>query len=273
MRKLGRGLGAILEDVEEGYLKSISNKIVREIEISKIVTNPFQPRRVFNQQSINELAKSIEKYGLMQPIIVIKEKEKYILVAGERRVRAFKSLGRNRIKAIISDISLSELREYALIENIQREDLNAIDIAISLKALIDEYGFTHEELAKNIGKSRAYISNMLRLLNLPDMVKNKIIQNQITYGHAKVLIGLSEDEVKKSIEKIEKDNLSVRETEKFVRALKKGNKKSLNKDINSIALKFRKLGFDIDAKEDFIKIKLKNETDLEKLEKLIDKII
>ena len=272
MKKLGRGLGAILEDVEEGYLKSISKKVVREIEISKIVTNPFQPRKVFNKKSINELAKSIEKYGLMQPIIVVKDKDKYILVAGERRLRAFKSLGRNRIKAIISDISLNELREYALIENIQREDLNAIEIALSLKSLIDEYGFTHEELAKNIGKSRAYISNMLRLLNLPQIAKEKIIQNKITYGHAKVLVGLNEEEIKKSIDKIEKENLSVRATEKFVRDLKKNNK-VLNDDIKNIALKLKKIGLKVEAKEDFIKIKLKNETDLQKLKKLMDKII
>ena len=279
MKKLGRGLGAILEDVEAGYLKSIPQKGIKEIEIEKIKPNPFQPRKTFNEESIKELAASIQKHGLMQPIIVIENEGEYILVAGERRLRAVKSLGKENIKAIISDISLKDLREYALIENIQREDLNAIEIAYSLKSLIDEFGFTHEELAKNLGKSRTYISNMLRLLNLPESVQDKLSQNKITYGHAKVLLGLEEDEINKAVEKIEKENLNVRETEKYIKNLKtkkdytnKEKDEEFNKEILEIALKFKKIGLKVEIGKDYLKMKFKNETDLEKLKEFMDKI-
>ncbi len=279
MKKLGRGLGAILEDVEAGYLKSIPQKGIKEIEIEKIKPNPFQPRKTFNEESIKELAASIQKHGLMQPIIVIENEGEYILVAGERRLRAVKSLGKENIKAIISDISLKDLREYALIENIQREDLNAIEIAYSLKSLIDEFGFTHEELAKNLGKSRTYISNMLRLLNLPESVQDKLSQNKITYGHAKVLLGLKEDEINKAVEKIEKEHLNVRETEKYIKNLKtkenytnKEKDEEFNKEILEIALKFKKIGLKVEIGKDYLKMKFKNETDLEKLKEFMDKI-
>ena len=277
MKKLGRGLGAILEDVEAGYLKSIPQKGIKDIEIEKIKPNPFQPRKTFNDESIKELAASIEKHGLMQPVIVIENEGEYILVAGERRLRAVKSLGKESIKAIISDISLKDLREYALIENIQREDLNAVEIAYSLKSLIDEFGFTHEELAKNIGKSRTYISNMLRLLNLPKSVQEKLSQNKISYGHAKVLLGLEENEINKAVERIEKENLNVRETEKYIKTLKKKDKKTedkeeFNKEILEIAFKFKKLGLKVEIGKDYLKMKFKNETDLKKLKEFMDKI-
>jgi len=274
MKKLGRGLGAILEDVEAGYLKSIPQKGIKDIEIDKIKLNPYQPRKTFDENSINELAKSIQKHGLMQPIVVIEDNDEYILVAGERRLRAVKSLGKTTIKAIVSDISIDELREYALIENIQREDLNPLEIAASLKALIDEYGVTHEELAKSLGKSRTYISNMIRLLNLPQSVKNKLLENKITYGHAKILVGLSEDKIEKTLEKIEKDNLNVRETENLVKKYKASKKE--NEDINielvEIASKLKNLGIKVEIGKDFLKMKFRNETDVRKLKELIDKI-
>ena len=277
MKKLGRGLGAILEDVETGYLKSIPNKGIQEIDINKISLNPYQPRKTFNEESIKELALSIEKHGLLQPIVVIEDNGKYILVAGERRLRAFKLLNKDKIKAIISDISLKDLREYALIENIQREDLNPLEIAISLKSLIDEYGFTHEELAKSIGKSRTYITNMLRLLHLPNEVQKKILDNKISYGHAKILIGLEEKEINKVVEKIENENLSVRDTEKYIKSLKTKEKKEdkakeLNEEVLLVAQKLKKLGLKIETGKGYIKLKFKNETDLKNLEKLIDKL-
>ncbi len=274
MKKLGRGLGAILEDVEAGYLKSIPNKSIQEIDIKKIKSNPYQPRKQFDENSIQELAASIKKHGLMQPIIVVENNGEYILVAGERRLRAVESLKKDKIKAIVSDISLKELREYALIENIQREDLNPLEIAMSLKALIDEYGFTHEELAKNLGKSRAYISNMLRLLTLPEDVQNKLLENKITYGHAKVLIGLEKNKIDNVVEKIEKDNLSVRDTENLIKKYKKSKKdnEEISEDLLDVALKLKKMGFKIEIGKNFLKLKFKNETDLKKLKTLIDKL-
>ena len=270
MKKLGRGLGAILEDVEAGYLKSIPNKGIQEIEIQNINPNPYQPRKHFDEESIKELAASIKRHGLMQPIVVIEEDGKYILVAGERRLRAVKSLGKDKIKAIITDISLKDLREYALIENIQREDLNALEIANSFKSLIEEFGFTHEELAKNIGKSRTYITNMLRLLTLPESVQKKLLENKITYGHAKVLVGLDEEKVNNVIEKIEKENLSVRDTEDIIK--KEKSKQEIDEDINKLVKKLRDFGIKVEVGKDFLKLKFKNETDKENLKKLIDKL-
>ena len=278
MKKLGRGLGAILEDVEAGYLKSIPKNGIKEISLEKIKINPYQPRKTFNEEAINELAASIKKHGLMQPVIVIEENGEFILVAGERRLRAVKSLGKKEIKAIISDISLNELREYALIENIQREDLNPIEIASSLQSLIDEHGYTHENLAKNIGKSRSYISNILRLLNLPEFIKEKVAQNKISYGHAKILLGLSEKEMVETVENIEKNNLSVREAEKFIKNLKKPILKKekeenlLDENVLEIAKKLKKLGLKIELGKDYLKISYKNGHDLENLRKLLDKL-
>ena len=277
MKKLGRGLGAILEDVEAGYLKSMPKNGIREIEIDKITPNPYQPRKNFNEEAIRELASSIKQHGLMQPVIVIENEGKFILVAGERRLRAVKLLGQKEIKAIISDISLNELREYALIENIQREDLNPIEIAQSLKSLIDEYGYTHEILAKNLGKSRSYITNILRLLNLPDFVKKKVAKNEISYGHAKILLGLSNEDMSKVVENITKENLSVRETEKFIKNLKKPIQKEkeenvLDKNVLELAKKLKNLGLKIELGKDYLKISYKKRQDLQNLRKLLDKL-
>ena len=275
MKKLGRGLGAILEDVEAGYLKSIPKNGVKEIPVEKIKLNPYQPRKNFNEEAIKELAISIEKHGLMQPIIVIEENGEFILVAGERRLRAVKYLGKKEIKAIISDISLNELREYALIENIQREDLNPLEIAQSLKSLIDEHGYTHETLAKNIGKSRSYITNILRLLNLPDFVKEKVANNEISYGHAKVLLGLSLEEMSKVVENITKENLSVRETEKFIKNSKRIVQKKepiLDENVLEVVKKLKNLGLKIELGRDYLKISYKNGQDLQNLRKLLDKL-
>ena len=278
MKKLGRGLGAILEDVEAGYLKSIPKNGIKEIPVEKIKINPYQPRKTFNEEAINELASSIKKHGLMQPVVVIEENGEFILVAGERRLRAVKSLGQKDIKAIVSEISLDELREYALIENIQREDLNPVEIAESLRALINEHGYTHETLAKNIGKSRSYITNILRLLNLPDIVKEKVAKNEISYGHAKILLGLSEEDVLKVVDNIIKKSMSVRETEKFIKNLKNPVQKKekeenlLDEDILEVAKNLKNLGLKIELGRDYLKISYKNKQDLQNLRKLLDKL-
>jgi len=272
MKKLGRGLGAILEDVEAGYLKSIPNKGIQEIDIKKIKKNPYQPRKTFDEKAIKELASSIQKHGLMQPIVVIEHNKEYILVAGERRLKAFEYLKKDKIKAIITDISLKDLREYALIENIQREDLNPLEIAMSLKSLIEEHGFTHEELAKNIGKSRSYITNLLRLLNLPQKAKESLLENKITFGHAKILAALNENEIEKILEKIEKKSLSVRETEELIKKKRNKNREEIKKEVVDFAQKLEKLGLEIELGKNFIKIKYKNETDLKKLKEISDKL-
>ncbi|WP_457560522.1 ParB/RepB/Spo0J family partition protein [Caminibacter sp.] len=270
MKRLGRGLSAILEDAEAGYLKDLPQSGVNEIDIEKIVPNPYQPRKEFSDESINELADSIKKHGLLQPIVVIKDNDRYILVSGERRLRAFKKLGKTKIKALIAEYSKKDLREYALIENIQREDLNPIEIALSLHSLIEEHGYTHEELAKNIGKSRTYITNMLRILNLPQKVIDKIKKDEISIGHAKILVSLPSEKINEVIKEIEDKNLNVRETEKLVKKLKQSvENDEMNEEIVEIGYLLKKDGFKIELGKDFIKIKLRNETDLQKLKKLL----
>jgi len=276
MKRLGRGLSSILEDAEAGYLKELQGGGVEEIEISKIKTNPYQPRREFNEEAIKELAESIKRYGLLQPVVLIKDKDGYILVAGERRLRATRLLGEESIKAIVVDYSKDDLREYALIENIQREDLNPIEVAYSLQSLIEEHGYTHEELAGAISKSRSYVTNLLRILNLPEYIHEKIKNGVLSVGHAKVLIGLDEKLLKKVVEEIEKKSLNVRDTEKLIQRLKnpkpEKENEELDKRVVNVAEKFKKLGLKVEINKDSIKIKFKNNKDLKKLEKLLNVI-
>lgn len=276
MKRLGRGLSSILEDAEAGYLKELPSGGVEEIEISKIKTNPYQPRREFNQEAIEELADSIKKYGLLQPIVLIKDGDGYILVAGERRLRATKLLGEELIKAIVVDYSKDDLREYALIENIQREDLNPIEVAYSLQSLIEEHGYTHEELANAISKSRSYVTNLLRILNLPEFVHDKIKRGVLSVGHAKVLLGLDDELLKKVIDEIEKKSLNVRDTEKLIQRLKNPAKEKedfeLDKRVVVLAEKFKKIGLKVEINKDSLKIRFKNNKDLKKLEKLLNLI-
>jgi len=277
MKRLGRGLSSILEDAEAGYLKELPSHGVEEIEVKKIKPNPYQPRREFNEEAIKELSLSIKKYGLLQPIVLIKDdNDEYILVAGERRLRAVRLLGDEYIKAIVVDYSKNDLREYALIENIQREDLNPIEVAYSLQSLIEEHGFTHEELANAISKSRSYVTNLLRILNLPEFVHDKIKKDILSVGHAKVLIGLDDEILKKVVEEIEKKSLNVRDTEKLIQKLKNPKKETkdtpLDKRVVEIADKFKKLGLKVEINKDSIKIKIKNNKDLKKIEKLLNVI-
>ncbi len=237
---LGRGLGAILEEVEEAYKQnSGSSEFVKEILLEDIIVNPFQPRKQFDAESIAELSESIKRHGLLQPVIVIKSNDKFMLIAGERRLRATKLAGIPKIKAIVADIDKDRIRELALIENIQRENLNSIELAISLKELIEEHNLTHEELSDIVKKSRSFITNTLRLLQLDEYVKDKLMQNKITHGHAKVLVGLEVNEQKKITDSIIGQKLSVRDTEELVAKLKepiRGAKKTSQSATNKLEL-------------------------------------
>ncbi|GAX87809.1 chromosome partitioning protein, ParB family [Lebetimonas natsushimae] len=273
MKRLGKGLGAILADVEAGYLKDLPEEGLNQIEIEKIKPNPFQPRKEFDEKSIEELATSIDRYGLLQPIVVIKDSGNYILVAGERRLRAVKKLGKKDIKAIVLDIDLNELREFALIENIQRENLNPIEIAKSLKSLIEEHNYTHEELAKIISKSRSYVTNLLRLLSLPEYVQEKVKNNEISVGHAKIMANLDENEIKHVISEINNKKLNVRETENLINKIKnKKENKEIIPEVTVLSEKLKNLGLKVEIGNKYIKILWKNEKDREKLKKLIDLI-
>ena len=227
---LGRGLSSLIGDSD---IKNSSNKI----SISSIVPNKNQPRKIFEKEALEELKNSIKERGIIQPLIVRKSDDhdnKYEIIAGERRWQAAQSAGLNEVPVVIIAADNLKSLELAIIENIQRKDLNAIEEAESYKNLIENFGYDQEQVSQFIGKSRSHISNSLRLLSLPEKIIDLIRQEKISQGHAKILIGL--DNALLLVEKIIKKKLSVRQTESLVRILKKGpNKKNNNKDSNVIA--------------------------------------
>jgi ParB family chromosome partitioning protein len=231
---LGRGLGDILSEVEEAYEKDLSGidsfeleaqgARVEELPVEKISPNPFQPRKHFDEGALKELSHSIKEHGLLQPIVVIEKEEGYLLIAGERRLRAHKLANLPSIKAIIANVEIDEfrLRELALIENIQRENLNAIELAHSYAELIEVHNITHDELSDIVHKSRSQITNTMRLLSLSDYAKKQLVKGKISQGHAKVLVGLDEKKQKIIIDSIIGQKLSVRDVEKMVKNNKSG---------------------------------------------------
>ena len=235
-KALGRGLSALISDTEKSYENSLidNSELVIEIDVDSIKPNPFQPRKRFNSSSLTELSNSIKEHGLLQPILIYEDNNEYFLIAGERRLRASKLAGMTNIKSIIVDVDLKKLRELALIENIQREDLNPIDLALSYSALIEDYDITQDVLALKLQKSRSQIANTLALLRLPEYVQNLLISGNISQGHAKVLVNLSDNDCKLVVDSIIGQKLSVRETEKLVKNIKniKNIKNSVTKKPN-----------------------------------------
>lgn len=220
---LGRGLGELLGEVETAYGKSSgnSNSGVNKIEVSLIKPNPNQPRKIFDEEKLQELSASIKEHGLLQPIVVVEDEDgTYTLIAGERRLRAHKLANIEEIKAIIVDKDEFKLRELALIENIQRDDLNIIELVFCYAQLLNEHNITHEELSKKVFKSRTSITNTLRLLQLSSYVQQFLATDKISAGHAKMMIGLTTEDQKKICDTIIGQKLSVRETEKLIKDLK-----------------------------------------------------
>ncbi|MBP7278838.1 MAG: ParB/RepB/Spo0J family partition protein [Sedimentibacter sp.] len=216
-KALGKGLSALIpEDLEkEDYEK------IHEIDIDLISPNPNQPRKLFEQDKLDELTESIKKYGVIQPIILRKDGELYTIIAGERRWRACKNANIKTIPSIVRDIENKNASEIALIENIQREDLNPIDEANAYQFIMDRYGITQEQVSNIVGKSRVYVTNIMRLINLDEYVKDKIIKNLISAGHGRAILSLDKEKQKSLTDIIIRDNLSVRDVEKLVRSSKK----------------------------------------------------
>jgi ParB family transcriptional regulator, chromosome partitioning protein len=218
---LGRGLGALLSEIEEAYDNELPKKGgVEEIAVTKIRPNPYQPRKHFDAESLAELSESIKSHGLLQPIVLKEDLDGYILIAGERRLRASKLAKNKTIKAIVVSVSDEQMREHALIENIQRDELNVIDLAQAYQELIDIHELTHEQLSQTVHKSRAQITNTLRLLQLSDKGRKALIDGKITAGHAKVILGLEPKEQIMMIDSIIGQKLSVRDVENMVKKIK-----------------------------------------------------
>ena len=227
---LGRGLSSLIGDSE---IKASNTKI----SISSIIPNKNQPRKLFEKDALNDLTNSIKERGIIQPLIVRKSEDrdnKYELIAGERRWQAAQSAGFNEVPVVIIEADNLKSLELAIIENVQRKDLNAIEEAESYNNLIQNFGYDQEQVSKFIGKSRSHIANSLRLLTLPEKLIDMIRLKQISQGHAKILVGL--ENALFLADKIIKKNLSVRQAENLVRILKRTPKKSLNlKSANIIA--------------------------------------
>ena len=220
-KALGRGLEELFsnepiayERIEEKIMNETPNEEIVELPLKDLRSNPYQPRKNFDEEALNELASSIKEHGVFQPIIAKKSIKGYEIIAGERRVKASILAGKETIPAIIRDFSDQDMMEIALLENLQREDLNALEEAIAYKKLLDELSLTQEELAKRLGKSRSHITNMLGLLSLPEEVKDEVSNGQLTMGHARVLSKIEDNaKVKDLAKKVIKEGLSVRELE------------------------------------------------------------
>jgi len=288
---LGRGLGDILSEVEEAYEKDLSEldsfeleaqgARVEELDVESISANPFQPRKHFDEKALHELSQSIKEHGLLQPIVVIEKENGYLLIAGERRLRAHKLAKLNTIKAIIADAAIDDikLRELALLENIQRENLNAIELANSYAELIEVHSITHDELSSIVHKSRSQITNTMRLLNLSSYAQEQLISSKISQGHAKILVALNEEKQKVVIDSIIGQKLSVRETESMIKSYKEEKTTLSNKNEKNISfltnyqdILAKALPFKYKMKAKSIEILFNDKEEIESFIKMIKKV-
>lgn len=224
-KALGKGLDALFSSevsVNE-YDENFSHDNIRYIQIDQIIPNPDQPRKTIDTDELNELAESIKEKGILQPILLTPHNGNYMIIAGERRFLAAKKAQLTKIPAIIKSFSDEEMLEIALIENIQRKDLNPIEEAIAISQIIEKGSYTHEDIAKRLGKSRVYVTNVTRLLRLPMSIKTKLLEGKITRGHAMPLLQIDDEAIVQEIaDKVINEGLSVRETEELVKKYSKG---------------------------------------------------
>lgn len=229
---LGKGLDAIFKGQE-----MVNGNQVEKIKVRSIKPNPFQPRKEFSDEALEELATSIKEHGVLQPIIVRKKGVSYEIVVGERRFRASKLALQNEIPAVVRDLTDQQMMEYALLENLQREDLNAIEEAEAYQNLMEHLSLTQEQLAQRLGKSRPYIANHIRLLSLPKEIQAYVVEGQLSTGHARALLALKNKKVMQQVaEKIIAEGLNVRQLEALVQQMmhsegSKETKKELKKDL------------------------------------------
>ena len=277
--RLGKGLGALIPNIKE----ELDSKDIVNIDINKIYANPDQPRKVFDGEKIEVLSSSIKNYGVLQPIVVKPDDfGKYMIIAGERRYRASKKANLKEMPAVIKDIPMKDLMEIALIENLQREDLNAIEEALAYKSLIDHYNVTQEEISEAVGKSRPHITNTLRLLNLSKEVMAMVEDNRITPGHGKALLRIPDHNIQVQIaNRRMEEELSVRETEKLAKKILENEnivteKKIKQKDIYIVDVEERltnifgtKVNISKGKKKGKIEIEYYNDEDLDSIVSLL----
>lgn len=246
-KKLGKGLSSIfgqdvskiLDDIQNGEVET-EHQEQKKISIDQIRPNPYQPRKVFDPEALKELSNSISQHGVFTPVLVKKGIRGYDLIAGERRLRASKMAGLEEIPAIIVDFDDQQMMEIALLENIQREDLNVIEEAKAYENLINRFQYTQEQLAHRVGKSREHITNTLRLLKLPEQVQNYVVNRQLSMGHVRALLALKDKErIEKIAQKAIDQNLSVRKVEQLVKDI--NHPKVIEKNPEDIYLKEAKV--------------------------------
>lgn len=283
--RLGKGLNSIfgqdvskvLEDIQNGDVKTEKQEQTK-INIDQIRPNPYQPRKVFDDTALQELSQSIKQHGVFTPILVKKSIQGYDLIAGERRLRASKLAGMSDIPAIIVDLNDQEMMEIALLENIQRENLNGIEEAKAYEQLIQRLNYTQEQLANRVGKSREHITNTLRLLKLPEDVQEYVVQKKLSMGHVRALIGLKdEDTIRKIAKQAIEQGLSVRKVEQLVKDLQ--HKKEPEKPIEeNIFLKEAKTKLEeyfqtsVKVSEHTISIHYENDEDMNRILELLNLI-
>ena len=285
-RALGRGLESLfndenldLEQMEKQIYETASNEEIVEIPLEELRANPYQPRKTFDDEALKELAESIKEHGVFQPIIVKKSVKGYEIIAGERRVRASKLAGLSKIPAIIRAFTDEQMMEIALLENLQREDLNAIEEATAYHSMIESLHFTQERLAEKLGKSRSHITNMLGLLRLPKEVQEMVSKEELSMGHARVLSKLENDEqIIETAKKIVKDEMSVRALEEltssngFERKVKmERKKKDSNVEYQYVEGLLRdKLDAKVKIKDKKIEITFTSVADLNRILEILD---
>lgn len=283
-RALGKGLEELFnneqinfDQIEEKILDSTSVDEIVELPIDELRPNPYQPRKVFDEEKLQELAQSIKEHGVFQPIIVKKSSIKgYEIIAGERRVKACKMADIDKIPAIVRDFSDQQMMEIALLENLQRENLNSIEEAMAYRSLIDAMKITQEELANRLGKSRSYITNMLGLLNLPEEVKDMIIDNKISMSHARVLSKMeNKEDILALANKIIDENLNVRDIENVSKTgnIEKSHKikTTKNNDYEYIQnVMCDKLGTKVKINSNKISISFSNVNDLNRILEILN---
>ena len=235
---LGRGLGALLGDMDLDLdLNSSDKGAIKSVKLNQIVAGSYQPRQQFDEEAINALAKSVKEKGILQPILVRKQNDKYEIIAGERRYRAALQAGLTEVPVIEKAMADNEALEIALIENIVRQDLTPLEEAKGFEQLMQEFAYTQEKLSEVVGKSRSYIANTLRLLNLPDGVKSLLNQGKLTAGHARCLIGLQDAEELAS--KIVAEGLNVRQVEAMVSENKNSSPEAKKRPLNQNSSKIK----------------------------------